>query len=120
MTETGKMLSKKKLHCETLAFQGTGGVSAENRSHGFQPAFLDKETGVAHLSRFSDGQLAPVHILDGLPDGLVTSRSAGGQVLAVKASVVAGFFAEGRFYTREEVACAVAVECNGRASRRAA
>src|ERR1700682_2778851 len=51
---------------ETARFRGTGGVSENNRSLGFQPAFIDRETQTVQLSRFPDGRLAPCHLLDGL------------------------------------------------------
>lgn len=86
---------------------GTGGVSDGNRSLGFAPAFLDTDTGEIHRARFGNGQPAPCHILDGLPAPLVCERGACGRVLAVKASVVAGFVCDGRFLTRAEAAEAV-------------
>ncbi|HRP96113.1 MAG TPA: hypothetical protein PL143_07665 [Rhodocyclaceae bacterium] len=88
-------------------FRGTGGVSDGNRSLGFAPAFLDRDTGDIHRARFANGQPAPCHILDGLPAALVCERAACGRVLAVKASVVAGFVRDGRFLTRAEAAEAV-------------
>lgn len=86
------------------AFQGTGGVSGNNRSLGFAPAFLDTETGIVYISRNPDGTLAPCHCLDGLPDALVARRDITGRVLAVKVSVVAGFERGGCFFTREQAA----------------
>ena len=98
------MLSEKRLEQENQVFRGTRGVSSENRSLLFQPAFLDRTTGQVHPSRFSDGRLAPLHILDGLPQELVVARSASGRVVAASEFVVAGFIRAGRFYTREEAA----------------
>ena len=34
------------LRQENVVFRGTGGISQENQSIGFRPAFLDSETGV--------------------------------------------------------------------------
>jgi hypothetical protein len=69
-----------------------------------QPAFRDTSTGVIYPSRFTDGRPAPVHVVDGLPDSAVLSRSPDGRVAALKQTVVAGFSWGGRFYTREEAA----------------
>ncbi len=52
-------------------YQGTTGVSANNRHLGFRPAFRDRVTGRIFHSRFANGMSAPVHILDGLPEEAV-------------------------------------------------
>ena len=101
------MSSTRQLFDENLRFQGTGGVSGENGALGFQPAFLDRDTGEVHASRFADGRPAPLHVLDGLPRTLITARSASGHVLRTKASLVSGFLRLGRFYTREEARAVV-------------
>ena len=103
-----QVMTQQVLRLETSSFLGTGGVSAGNRSDGFRPAFLDTDTNAVYLSRFSDGQAAPFHLLDGLPDELVLRRNASGRVEAVKSAVVSGFVRDGRFYSREEAVQAVA------------
>jgi hypothetical protein len=95
-------MTKLGLRLETLRLRGTGGVSANNRDCGFRPAFLDASTNTVYMSRFRDGQPAPFHLLDGLPDDVVVTRSASGQVQAVKSTIVSGFVRAGWFYTREE------------------
>ena len=95
-------LTTVSLRRENAAFRGTGGVSAENQSLAFVPAFLDMETGAVYRSRFADGSKAPLHLLDGLPDKVILSRNACGEVSAVKSTVIAGFEREGRFFTREQ------------------
>jgi len=92
------------LEQENAVFHATGGVSANNRSCGFLPAFRNNDDGHVYASRFSDGRLAPVHILDGLPDEVVVCRSPSGRVMRVKASVQAGFILDGVFYGRDEAA----------------
>lgn len=92
---------------QNRCFKGTGGVSQENGSKGFLPAFSDTRTGTVYLSRFADGRLAPVHTLDGLPTELIVSRSTSGRVTAVMDYIQAGFVKQGRFYTREQAAMAV-------------
>jgi hypothetical protein len=102
-TGDGALMSTAALARENLRFAGTGGVSRENRGNSFLPAFLDSGTGEIYLSRFADGRLAPIHMLDGLPEELVVARNAR-RITAVKASVVSGFVRDRRFYTREQAA----------------
>jgi hypothetical protein len=96
-------MTQQRLELENIRYHGTGGVS-QNRSYGFWPAFMDTQTRAVYLSRFTDGRLAPFHILDGLPDELVLSRNPGGRGAIVKAFVVSGFIREGVFYSRDEAA----------------
>lgn len=101
-------LTSHVLQSENHVFLHTGGVSENNRSHGFRPAFLDMDTGAIYLSCFADGRPAPFHLLDGLPDTVVIVRDPGQRVVTVKASVVSGFVKGCRFYTREEAKALVA------------
>jgi hypothetical protein len=101
------LLTPQRIKEQNRYFKGTGGISQENGSSGFLPAFSDTRTGHVYLSRFADGRLAPMHLLDGLPSELVLSRNATGRVTAVKECVQAGFVKQGRFYTREQAAIAV-------------
>lgn len=89
---------------ENRVFVNTGGVSKGNRERGFQPAFLETRSGKIYPSRFADGRLAPVHVLEGLPPALVTRRTSAGRVSATITSVVSGFVRAGQFYTREQTA----------------
>lgn len=98
------------LQQENVAFRDTGGVSEENRSFGFRPGFIDRDTGVVYLSRYADGRPAPFHLLDGLPGELVVARTASGKVARVKDSITSGFLRGPRFYTRDEAAGEVAAE----------
>ena len=94
----------EKLGAENRTFRGTGGLSRENRCHGFLPAFKDTDTGIVYLSRFASGRLAPVHLLEGLPQDVILRRTEDGRVKAVKNSMMAGFCLRGEFFTREQVA----------------
>ncbi|MFZ2268587.1 MAG: hypothetical protein WAV95_13515 [Azonexus sp.] len=100
----GRVLTEEELQLETLSFAETGGISANNRSSGFHPAFQDTGTQAVYLSCYSDGRPAPFHLIDGLPDAVVLSRKPSGKVEAIKPEVVSGFVLDGRFYTREESA----------------
>lgn len=101
---TAHALTAHVLRRETRQFRGSGGVSEENASLGFRPAFYDTRTRTAYLSRFRNGDPAPCHILDGLPAELVTARDACGRVAAVLPSLVSGFLLRGQFYNREDAA----------------
>jgi hypothetical protein len=107
MRYTDSSLTPKKLQQQTVAFRGTGGISAENNGHGFTPAFLDTAKGEIHLARFADGRLAPMHILEGLPEDLIAVRDATGRATATVPTIIAGFAHQERFYTREQAAAAV-------------
>ena len=103
-------LTDSRLKLENVRYAGSGGVSAENRRHGFRPAFMDVETAAVYLARFADGRPAPFHLLDGLPDELVLSRDAAGRVAEIRSSVISGFEQDGRFYTRDQAAQALSFE----------
>ena len=95
------LMSGLKLGIENLLFHGTGGRSQENSSLGFRAAFFDFDTCTIYLSRFADGRIAPMHLMDGLPNEVVVDRSpATGRVLSAKASIISGFERNGFFYTR--------------------
>lgn len=98
-------MDRQSLLDQNEAFNGTKGVSIKNKSSGFVPAFRDAATGRVELARFRTGELAPMHLIAGLPDEWALSFDADGAVSAVKNTVVAGFVREEKFFTREE-ACA--------------
>jgi hypothetical protein len=95
-------MTPQELAQESCQYRGRGGISVEARGFGFSPAFLDRETGRVFASCFRDGRPAGIHVMDGLPPEVVTERSLSGRVVSVKGTVVAGFIACGRFYTREQ------------------
>ena len=95
-------LCHQELSRQNSEFDNTGGVSQQNCSQGFHPAFYDTDSNRCELARFSDGTPAPMHILDGVPNEWVVERNDAGKVVAVKASIIAGFIRNGVFYTREQ------------------
>ena len=96
------------LNAQNRQFKGKGGVSEENCSFGFRPAFLDESTGNVYLSCYNNGRIAPFHLLDGLPQELVVSRTEAGRVKSIKKTVAVGFVLGERFYTRAQAAEAIA------------
>ena len=93
-----------KLAEENRKFAGSGGVSENNAQANFSPACQDAGTGQVEISRFKNGQPAPFHLLDGLPDEWIVERDVGGRGVNVKANVVSGFLRLGEFFTRQEAA----------------
>lgn len=97
-------MSNERLSQENLVYAGTGGISQKNRTQGFIPAFYDPETDTVELSRFADGSLAPIHLLEGLPETWVVERGLDGMIRAIKESVISGFVRGDCFYTRQQAA----------------
>ena len=104
------LFTKASLKRENLAFSGTPGVSHENCNHGFRPAFQDTETGQVAISTFLNGQPAPMHMIEGLPESWIVERDAASKVAAVKHTIIAGFVRDGCFYTRSQAVQAVLAE----------
>jgi hypothetical protein len=100
-------LSRATLAAQNSDYRDSGGVSAGNGGRGFRPAFLDQVTGIVYRSCFANGCAAPVHVLEGLPDGLVVKRDRQGRVMAVREGIIAGFLQNGVFYTRDQAARAL-------------
>ncbi len=94
------------LRQDNLAFRGTTGVSENNRDTGFVPAFRQDDTGRIELARLKNGKVAPAHIISWLPTEWADSIGDDGTVEGLIPGIVAGFVRDGRFYTREEAACA--------------
>jgi hypothetical protein len=102
-----RVMTTNQLARENRSYACTGGVSRNNHTQGFRPAFIDKATGIVYLSRNPNGTLAPFHRLDGLPPELVEARDHTGRVIAVKATVEAGFERDGEYFSRDAAAAAV-------------
>jgi len=102
-----QLFTEGRLKKENLAFIGTAGVSSANHGNGFIPAFHDKETGQVEISRFLNGQPAPMHMIEGLPESWIVERDAASKATAIKQSIIAGFVREDCFYTRSQAAEAV-------------
>ena len=103
-----RSMTQELLRAQSDEQHGTGGTSAGCAHLGFRPAFLDFSTLTIYPSRFADGRLAPLHLLDGLPDEVVQLRLPSGRVVSAKPTLVAGFERGGFFYTRRAAARACA------------
>jgi hypothetical protein len=91
--KTKRIMSESRLREENAAFAGTAGTSEGCAGGAFKPAFFDFASCTLYLSRFADGRLAPIHVLDGLP----------AEVLA-RGTLIYGFERNGFFYTRRAAA----------------
>lgn len=102
------VLTEISLRHENALYANTRGISQRNRSNGFRPGYLNRVSGETVLSRFADGSLAPIHVLDGLPHAWIVDRDADGRAIKASAEVISGFLRDGVFYTREEAIRATA------------
>ena len=82
---------------------GPGSAGLHCATFGFLPAFRDLDSGETHLSTNDDGSLAPIHLIDALPEEWVIERDELGRSTALKETIIAGFVRDGRFYTYAEV-----------------
>ena len=99
MTRSGIQTILRELQVtQTGVFSG----AEDTAFYGLLPAFQDLETGETHLSLDADGSLATTHLPHGLPASWVTQRDEQGQVVAVKASIIAGYLRGGRFFSQEQ------------------
>ncbi len=97
-------VNAQSLHKENSEFAGTTGVSKNSKSLGFIPAFYDRESGRAEISRFSDGSPAPIHLMEGLPEEWAVAHDADGKITSVIPTIISGFVRGADFYTREQAA----------------
>ena len=108
MGTTRPLMTAHRLLLESLDPASVDDRWENNTRCGFRPAFLDTATFSIHLSRYADGRPAPFHVLDGLPDEVVVTRSIFGRVVAAKGTLVTGVERNGYFYTRSAAARAAA------------
>jgi hypothetical protein len=99
-------MDRQSLLDQNETFNGTMGVSIKNKSVGFVPAFRDDATGRVELARFRSGEIAPMHLIAGLPAEWALSFNADGAISAIKNTVIAGFVREEEFFTRDEASAA--------------
>ncbi len=97
-------MDRQILQQQNIDFSGTNGVSMANKDLNFMPAFLDEVTGKVEITRFHNGDPAPMHLICGLPEEWAIEHDEGGDICRVKDSIIAGFLLGNTFYTREEAA----------------
>ena len=72
-------------------------------SFGFMPAFKNIKDQRVHLSTDVHGELAVMHLFDGLPACWVQDKDEHGRALSLKSEIVAGFMRNAEFYTLSEI-----------------
>ena len=97
-------MNEQTLRHQNLAFAGTNGISQNNCTLRFVPAFRDEDTGRVEIARFENGKPAPAHLIVGLPQEWAVAFTDDGSILAIKPSITAGFVRDSEFFTREEAA----------------
>ena len=97
-------MNNQTLRSENQAFAGTKGVSQNNESYGFKPAFLDRNTGRVEQARLENGQPATIHIIDWLPKEWAGSFYPDGRIKILIPGINAGVVCNTIFYNREQVA----------------
>lgn len=95
-------MHNKMRQSESPTCTGTTEFSERHSQRSFKPAFLDKSTGRIEIARLANGQPAPAHFIDWLPDEWAMSFHRDGTVKSLKQSVVAGFVYDAVFYTRDQ------------------
>ena len=97
-------VSAGSLRRENRDFAGTTGISINNKTWGFIPAFYDKKTGRAEISRYFDGRPAHIHLVEGLPEDWAADHDVKGRITSLIPTIISGFVRGTAFYTREQAA----------------
>jgi hypothetical protein len=97
-------MTKDQLNQQNLTYQNTQGISSNCAMSGYTPAFQDTLTGEIHLSKFADGRLAPIHVIDGLPQEWIVQRDENQRAILARDTIIAGFVRDGVFFTRKQLA----------------
>ena len=98
-----RALTQIALRRESAPYTGTCGDSGTACRNRFRPAFRDAD-GRVEIARLADGRPAPMHLIGKLPAVWAKLCDANGNIIELKAGIVAGFVRDDRFYTREEAA----------------
>ncbi|WP_299181159.1 hypothetical protein [uncultured Neptuniibacter sp.] len=97
---------KSRLERENEVYAGSGGISQNNRTKRFLPAFKNSLTGEVVLSRFANGTTAPFHLIDALPNTWIDQIDE--QRRELKEHIISGFVRQGQFFNRQQAADLIA------------
>lgn len=95
------LIQSKRLEVENERYANTGGISQNNASMRFIPAFKNSLTGEVALSRYANGTTAPFHLMEGLPETWLIKKA---KCTDLKAYIISGFVRFGKFFDRQEAA----------------
>ena len=104
MDTIAERVSTGSLPRENRDFADTTGISINNRTLGFIPAFYDKKSGRAEISRYFDGRPAPIHLMEGLPEEWAADHDAQGRITSLIPTIISGFVRGTDFFTRDQAA----------------
>lgn len=96
-------ISSVALEKQQATYQKLSGMNISDLCVGLIPAFRDLSTDETHLSLSSDGQVSPIHLVEGLPLEWVREWDMKGYPKSLKPGIVAGFFRGEKFYTLEQL-----------------
>lgn len=96
------MTHQQALQQQCTYYKFNGAVFSD-ASFGFLPAFKNMSSQQTHLSTDADGNIAVMHLLDGLPDCWVDEKDDHGRALTLRAGIVAGFMRNNEFFTLSEI-----------------
>ncbi|MCZ6640153.1 MAG: hypothetical protein O7F71_01135 [Gammaproteobacteria bacterium] len=102
MDTIANRVNADSLRRENRDYADTTGISINNKTLGFIPAFYDKKSGRAEISRFFDGRPAPIHLMEGLPEEWAMDHDAKGRITSLIPTIVSGFVRGKDFFTREQ------------------
>lgn len=100
------MTHQQALQQQSSYYRFNGAVFSD-ASFGFLPAFKNIHTQQTHLSTDADGNIAVMHLLDGLPSCWVDEKDDDGRPLTLHSGIVAGFMRNNEFFTLSEIIHAV-------------
>ncbi|MGH1460860.1 MAG: hypothetical protein ACRBB6_02375 [Neptuniibacter sp.] len=92
---------QNRLELENERFADSGGISQNNATQRFMPAFKNKHTGEIALSRYANGATAPFHLIEGLPENWLKKEE---KCTDLEACIISGFVRFGQFFDRQEAA----------------
>jgi hypothetical protein len=78
-------------------------ISFLDLAFGFLPAFRDLKDGRTHLASTQEGNIASMHILDGLPLEWAEEIDTHGRIITLRDGIMAGFMRGERFFTLDEL-----------------
>ncbi len=96
-------ISTSGLEQQQQTYQTISGVDLSHYCVGMIPAFRDLATNETHLSLTSTGEVSPIHLIENLPIGWISEWNEHGDAVALKPTVIAGFYRCEKFYTLSDI-----------------
>ncbi len=97
------LITSTALQKQKNTYQKLSDVDISDLCVGFLPAFRDASTGETHFSVTPEGALSPIHLIESLPIDWVSEWDDEGRAVALRPTIIAGFFRGERFFTLDEL-----------------